>query len=476
MSEKLPILLEYAAGGEWAMRLETLQRACEVVERHVSGVKLSAEEITAATAGRAGKIERSYEVTSDGTAIIPVSGVIAKYSRMVNGTSQPRGTSVQLLRTQLREALADRAVGSIMLYVESPGGMIDGLAGLADEIHAARREKPVTAYIDDLGASAAYWLASQASRVYANETADVGSIGIYTIYVDSSERAAQEGLRFVICRSGANKGVGTPGVEITAENAAVIQERIDAKYQIFLAAVMRGRAGRGLAAERLAELADGRTYIAAAAAAEKMIDGVMDFETALAKSAELELDEEDLEEIGTAAAAVETDITVSLNERKEVMSDKEKTAQPDAAALQAEATKAERERIEAISTALPGEQFAELRKQAIAAGWDITRAKAEALPVAQQAHAAELAAVRGELETAKTKLEAIAQGGDDGAAAEASDAGEDSGAAGDGADGAIYARAVERMRAQGMTETQAYRAAARQYPQAHAAWKAGFAH
>jgi len=440
MSEKLPILLEYAAGGEWAMRLETLQRACEVVERHVSGVKLSAEEITAATAGRAGKIERSYEVTSDGTAIIPVSGVIAKYSRMVNGTSQPRGTSVQLLRTQLREALADRAVGSIMLYVESPGGMIDGLAGLADEIYAARREKPVTAYIDDLGASAAYWLASQASRVYANETADVGSIGIYTIYVDSSERAAQEGLRFVICRSGANKGVGTPGVEITAENAAVIQERIDAKYQIFLAAVMRGRAGRGLAAERLAELADGRTYIAAAAAAEKMIDGVMDLETALAKSAELELDEEDLEEIGTAAAAVETDITVSLNERKEVMSDKEKTAQPDAAALQAEAT------------------------------------KAEALPVAQQAHAAELAAVRGELETAKTKLEAIAQGGDDGAAAEASDAGEDSGAAGDGADGAIYARAVERMRAQGMTETQAYRAAARQYPQAHAAWKAGFAH
>ena len=54
---------------------------------------------------------------------------------------------------------------------------------------AARDLLRTIAYIDDCACSAAYWIASQASEVYANPTASFGSIGVYVVLIDSSAAA-----------------------------------------------------------------------------------------------------------------------------------------------------------------------------------------------------------------------------------------------------------------------------------------------
>ena len=209
-------IIEYMTGSAWAVDLVILGQFKQIVERHLAGEKLTDEAIIEATGGRAGSEEKySFEITADGTAIIPVSGVIAKYSRMVNGSSQPRGTSLEQLGRQLGEARTDARVSRIFLLIESPGGSVAGLADFADQVYRTSFEKPVVAFADDMAASAAYWIGSQANAFYGNATAAIGSIGVYTLFVDSSERAKQMGLEFIIVRSGANKGIGSPGFPVS---------------------------------------------------------------------------------------------------------------------------------------------------------------------------------------------------------------------------------------------------------------------
>ena len=204
MKNSTTVLFDYITSQGWAMDYSILQQMTDIVERHFNGVDLTAEKIEPIVAARDAKSKgrTTFEINSRGAAIIPVTGVIAKYSSMVNGCSQPRGTSIEQLREQLNVAVTDSRVESIFLHIESPGGCINGLADFADEVYQAGFQKPVVAFCDDLCASAAYWLASQANVIYANQTADVGSIGIYSILVDSSARAEQLGYKFHIIKTG----------------------------------------------------------------------------------------------------------------------------------------------------------------------------------------------------------------------------------------------------------------------------------
>ena len=398
-------IIEYMTGSAWAVDLVILGQFKQIVERHLAGEKLTDEAIIEATGGRAGSEEKySFEITADGTAIIPVSGVIAKYSRMVNGASQPRGTSLEQLGRQLGEARTDARVSRIFLLIESPGGSVAGLADFADQVYRTSFEKPVVAFADDMAASAAYWIGSQANAFYGNATAAIGSIGVYTLFVDSSERAKQLGLEFIIVRSGANKGIGSPGVAVSDENIAAVQERIDGLYGMFLAAVLRGRASAGLSAEGLGALADGRVFLGAEAAAGRLIDGVMPLAEALASEPPAVRDSE----YAAAEAAGQTENGIEP-ERNAVMENQATEVVGVEAAIAAE-----RQRTAAINEALAGPEFDALRKKSLAEGITVDAAKAAAFELSQQSRVTEKTQLQGKLAESHARLKAIATDGVDG--------------------------------------------------------------
>jgi len=295
-------LWQRVATERWAMRPEVLGALVEVVQRHDAGEKLSAEQVSAITNEknrqpggwlrgrlereaaaidlpvRAGRDSASYAEQGDAglmrvgsVGVIGIGGVIAKHASSVNGSSQPRGTSVEAIRTALAEALADNAIGSVLRLVESPGGSVSGLATLAQELRSARAGKPVWAYADDLTASAAYWLASQAGRIDASPAAAVGSIGVYAPIADTSKAFEQRGVKVHLVKAGESKGIGTAGVPVTSSDLKVLQAEIDAYYNAFLADVA---AGRPTLAGRLADVADGRVWIGQEAQAAGLVDAV----------------------------------------------------------------------------------------------------------------------------------------------------------------------------------------------------------
>ncbi|MCC9655291.1 S49 family peptidase [Rhodopirellula halodulae] len=234
-----------------------------------------ASEVVAKTRSMGLDDAQSLIEVSGSTGILNLDGVLMKHASSVTG-----GTSTVLARRALKTLVTDDDIKSIVLKIESPGGTASGTQQLADDIASAAKRKRLVAHIEDLGASAAYWLASQAPEIRANSPAKVGSIGAYMVVTDSSGLAAKEGVKVHVVRAGEFKGMGIPGTEISTQQLEELQRQIEGTNSFFLDAVARGR---GLSADAVKGLADGRTHFAAAAKDLGLIDGVQSFEETLAE-------------------------------------------------------------------------------------------------------------------------------------------------------------------------------------------------
>ena len=210
-------------------------------------------------------------------ALLRATGTLMKQQPSMGGTS-----TIQL-RRDLRQAASDPNVSGILLAIDSPGGTVSGIGDLAADVKSARKQKPVWSHIDDLGASAAYWLASQSDAVFANSpTALVGSIGtVMTIY-DTSAMAEKEGVKPLVFATGPLKAAGAPGTVVTEEQASYFSKMVSDTQASFDDAVKRGR---GLSATQLATVRSGAVYLAPEAQSLKLLDGIRPLDVTLAELA-----------------------------------------------------------------------------------------------------------------------------------------------------------------------------------------------
>ena len=175
----------------------------------------------------------NIETSDDGVAVIPIIGAISRYDTLCSRIFG--GVSVDSIQSQISDALNDSTVKAIVLEVDSPGGMVAGVPDLADTIRAATSVKPIVAFVSDLGASAAYWLCSAASKIVVSQAAFVGSIGVVATYIDSSKQNDKAGLQEIeIVSSQSPKKRPDPTSE---DGKAQIQTSVDAIADIFVSAV-----------------------------------------------------------------------------------------------------------------------------------------------------------------------------------------------------------------------------------------------
>jgi len=249
--------------GLWAMAPSVFENAVQLFLRtdlraHVAAT-MAAGSPAAASSGS------GYNVV-DGVAIINLQGTMMKHL-----SSMEEGASTVKVRHALRSAVRDSMVNSIVLRIDSPGGTVAGTKDLADDVRRANEKKRVVAYVEDMCASAAYFVASQADQIYVNDMAVVGSIGTFGVVYDYSARATMEGVKAYLFATGSLKGAGTPGTELTKEQQAEFQAMVDEMNKYFLAAVQEGR---GLTSAAMKELATGGVWIGAEAKRMGLVDGV----------------------------------------------------------------------------------------------------------------------------------------------------------------------------------------------------------
>lgn len=141
------------------------------------------------------------------------------------------------------------------------------------------RQKRVVALVDPQAASAAYWLATQASELVVTPSGQAGSIGCYMVHFDHSGQLENDGIEVTVIRAGENKGEGNPYEPLDAEAAEHLQTLVDVYESTFVEAVARGR---NVSAETVREsFGQGRVFDAERLVTLGMVDRVATYEEVL---------------------------------------------------------------------------------------------------------------------------------------------------------------------------------------------------
>lgn len=151
------------------------------------------------------------------------------------------GAAIADLQQQFRLALADPAVKTIVFRTDSPGGCVDMASEFADEIFAARGQKPIIGIADTMICSCAYWLISQVDTIYATQSAQLGAVGVYTSHEDVSGMLEKAGIKVTLVAHGDNKVDGSPYEPLSDSARAEMKANVDEIGGWFDAAVARGR-------------------------------------------------------------------------------------------------------------------------------------------------------------------------------------------------------------------------------------------
>ena len=240
----------------WALEPRALER-----------IRQAASQPAAVMNGRSALVPDAPLYTNEGgVAVIKFEGLVTKrpsfWAWLFGGSA-----STQTAQEALGAALADPGVKSVLFVIDSPGGTVAGTEELAEAVFRARGVKPVAAFAQDMCASAAYWIAAQAGKVYANATATVGSIGVYAVNVDLSRMYRNDGVEVDVIKSAPGKGAGIRGTPWTSDQRADLQREIDALGAEFVGAVGRARPAAVIAA-------DGRCYTAREGLSLGLVDGI----------------------------------------------------------------------------------------------------------------------------------------------------------------------------------------------------------
>lgn len=166
----------------------------------------------------------------------------------------------------LSAALADDAVRSVVLVMNSPGGVVAGLFEAVRQMRGAIEAsgKRVVCYVDELAASAGYALACVADEIVLPETGCVGSVGVIASMQSVSRMLDKAGVDVELVTSGDEKADGYAQKPISKEALARLQETVDMFAGVFHRHVA---ARRPLSVEAVAALEAGVRYGAGAVSA-----------------------------------------------------------------------------------------------------------------------------------------------------------------------------------------------------------------
>lgn len=154
--------------------------------------------------------ETQPEAPSGAVGVVRIDGPIAQRA-VLDLCGYVDGYDAIAARFEL--AASDPEVSSVLLVIDSPGGDVAGLVeGVRAMLDAKKASgKRVVCYVDELAASAAYWIAATvADEIVVPETGAVGSIGTLAAYADTSQAQEQDGVKWTVIRDPAGKADTMP--------------------------------------------------------------------------------------------------------------------------------------------------------------------------------------------------------------------------------------------------------------------------
>ena len=198
--------------------------------------------------------------------VIEMSGVIGDL-----GAGQ-KGLTLRRLEKTIEAAFKPKHVKAVALAINSPGGspVQSRLILGAVRRQAKEKDKPVLAFIEDVGASGGYILALAGDEIYADESSVVGSSGVISGGFGFHDAMKKLGVERRVHTAGENKSMLDPFRPEDPEDVARLEAILKQLHEQFIALV-KERRGAKLADDR--ELFSGAIWTGPAAQQRGLVDG-----------------------------------------------------------------------------------------------------------------------------------------------------------------------------------------------------------
>lgn len=186
--------------------------------------------------------------------------------------------------SQIRDARLDPNVKAIVLRVNSPGGSVSASEVIRAELAAAKAAgKPIVVSMGGMAASGGYWISTPANYIVASPSTLTGSIGIFGVVNTVENSLSSIGIH--------SDGVSTSPLAdlsmtkaLSPEVQQMMQLSIEYGYKRFITLVAEARKRTP---EQIDKIAQGHVWTGQDAKANGLVDGLGDFDDAVAKAAEL---------------------------------------------------------------------------------------------------------------------------------------------------------------------------------------------
>src|ERR1700691_5947559 len=178
----------------------------------------------------------------------------------------------------LRAVTADDRARAVLLRVNSPGGSAIASDAIWREVVRTRNAgKPVVVSMGDVAASGGYYIAMAADLIVAQPGTLTGSVGVILGKPVFAELFGRVGITTDSVAQGARATMFAPAHPFSQDEWDRINTWLDAIYRDFTQKVA---AGRRMPVERVHELARGRVWTGADAAANGLVDEIGGLHTA----------------------------------------------------------------------------------------------------------------------------------------------------------------------------------------------------
>jgi ClpP class serine protease len=185
-------------------------------------------------------------MASDGIAVVDLRATLTP--KDAGGIDALSGlVSHERLAAALTDLAGRADVRGVVVAMDSPGGAVMGITDSVAAMRALAAVKPVYAVADHFMASAAYWIGSQASRVFVSDGGFVGSIGSIMVRLDATAADAKAGETFTYITNMARKADG-PHQAISADEIAAKLAVVTQADAMFFAGVHAARPRLAVAA------------------------------------------------------------------------------------------------------------------------------------------------------------------------------------------------------------------------------------
>ena len=203
------------------------------------------------------------------TAIVKIAGTLiageAGWMRMYGMLGYEE------IKAAVYEVMTSDNFDSVVFYVDSPGGSVNGLQSTMAAMSQLAKMKPSVVYAAN-ACSAAYWVSAGAGPIVASELSTLGSIGAVVQLRNVVKALDDEGVKVHTFKSGSLKMAGNPYEELSDEAKEHYQKMVDTGAEAFMKDVATAR---GLKQETLKKaVGDGRTMHAKEALQNRLIDKI----------------------------------------------------------------------------------------------------------------------------------------------------------------------------------------------------------